>query len=371
MTALLDDPSVLRAPGAGGSFVQGPRSAARFGPRAGGGRAGSGRAGASALARADRCRPRRLRRERRRRRPDGAGAPAQPAARAIAALAETGQLDAVLALIGNLEIDLPAELLAPHFRPLQRRRERARGAARAPVAAGELEGAHRGGGGEGFGRRGVAMDAARAGRAHRPRGARSGDLYDRFVMPSRRAGGAHARAARSRRADAGLAAAFAAWRRTGLCSPQALAELSGLPLPRVAAFILEPQRGRLCRARPPGWLEGRRPARLSRRARRDQNSGRRGWRRPQTVRWCKRSSTNASGSTIPRSPRFGRCCGASPPKRRRRKPRRFAREAAASASGGRLPPILEFSPVNDDSGHAPKLTGPAPLNLSARLDNAA
>ena len=27
----------------------------------------------------------------------------------------------------------------------------------------------------------------------------------------------------------------------GLCSPQALAELSGLPLPRVAAFILEPQ----------------------------------------------------------------------------------------------------------------------------------
>ena len=35
--------------------------------------------------------------------------------RAKAALAETGQFDAVLALIGNLEIDLPAELLRTHF----------------------------------------------------------------------------------------------------------------------------------------------------------------------------------------------------------------------------------------------------------------
>ena len=33
----------------------------------------------------------------------------------------------------------------------------------------------------------------------------------------------------------------------------------------------------------------------------------------------------------------------------------FAREAAASASGGRLPQILDFSPVNDDTGRAPRL----------------
>jgi hypothetical protein len=33
----------------------------------------------------------------------------------------------------------------------------------------------------------------------------------------------------------------------------------------------------------------------------------------------------------------------------------FARDAAASASGGRLPPILEFSAVNDDEDRAPKL----------------
>jgi hypothetical protein len=49
----------------------------------------------------------------------------------------------------------------------------------------------------------------------------------------------------------------------------------------------------------------------------------------------------------------------------------FAREATASSSGGRLPPILDFSPVNDDAGPAPMLTGPAPLNLGAPLDDAA
>jgi hypothetical protein len=33
----------------------------------------------------------------------------------------------------------------------------------------------------------------------------------------------------------------------------------------------------------------------------------------------------------------------------------FARQATTPASGGRLPLVLEFSPVNDDSGQAPKL----------------
>ena len=55
----------------------------------------------------------------------------------------------------------------------------------------------------------------------------------------------------------------------------------------------------------------------------------------------------------------------------RAEPAGFACEAAASSSAGRLPPILDFSPVNDDAGHTPMLTGPAPLNLSATLDNAA
>jgi hypothetical protein len=51
----------------------------------------------------------------------------------------------------------------------------------------------------------------------------------------------------------------------------------------------------------------------------------------------------------------------------------FAREASAPAD--RLPPVLEFSPVNDDSGQGPRLiagfasppTGVAPLELAAPL----
>ena len=69
------------APGAGGSFMPHQRSAAHLDPRAGRRRTGSGRSGASALARADRRRPRRLRQDRRRGRSDGACPQAKPAAR--------------------------------------------------------------------------------------------------------------------------------------------------------------------------------------------------------------------------------------------------------------------------------------------------
>ena len=55
----------------------------------------------------------------------------------------------------------------------------------------------------------------------------------------------------------------------------------------------------------------------------------------------------------------------------------FAREAAASASVGRLPPILEFSSVNDDADRPPKLiadfsrtpVGAPPLELDAPPKN--
>ncbi len=55
----------------------------------------------------------------------------------------------------------------------------------------------------------------------------------------------------------------------------------------------------------------------------------------------------------------------------------FAREATGSASGGRLPRLLDFSPVNDDGGRAPKLIadfsrapiGPPPLELDAPPTN--
>jgi hypothetical protein len=47
----------------------------------------------------------------------------------------------------------------------------------------------------------------------------------------------------------------------------------------------------------------------------------------------------------------------------------FTREAVASASGGRLPQILDFSPVNDDAGDAPLLIADfdSPVNSPAPL----
>src|ERR1700722_13678771 len=88
------------------------------------------------------------------------------------------------------------------------------------------------------------MDGALASRARRSRGARPGDLHDRVVVPSRRAGGAYACATRRWRTHAGLAAAFAAGRRTdsiraysgGTVGPASAPRLRG-----VAAFIPEPQ----------------------------------------------------------------------------------------------------------------------------------
>ena len=286
---------------------------------------------------------------------DGAGAPAKPAASRKSRAGRDRAIRCGSRAHRQSRDRLSSGTAAPHFCPLRRRREPARSAARAPRAAGSLEGAHCGGGGQGSGRRGVAMDGARASRARRPRSARSGDLHDRLVMPSRRAGGAYACAARRWRTHASLAAAFAAWRRTD----SVRAGFGGTVGPADAArrrLYARTAGGRIRRARPPGWPEGRRP--VSPFAPRSPRSKRMPARLAtgSNCRSCKRSSTHASSSTIRRSPRFGRCCGASPPKRRRRKPQSFAREAAASASSGRLPPLLEFSPVNDDSGHAPKLT---------------
>ena len=132
---------------------------------------------------------------------------------AIAALAETGQFDAVLALIGNAEIDIPPEALSRIFarfsgEPTVHEALLERPSLPASLRARIVVALARDLSAEAF-----AVDAARAGRTHRPRGARSGGLSDRRVLPSRRADGACARAARSRRADAGPAPAFAAWRR--------------------------------------------------------------------------------------------------------------------------------------------------------------
>ena len=163
------------------------------------------------------------------------------------------------------------------------------------------------------------MDGALASRARRPRGARSGDLHDRLVMrPDERA-----ELTRALRAAGALTPALLL--RSLLGGERSLSPRSGGTVGPAAAARrrLYPRAagGRLRRARPPGWPQGRRPACLSRRARRDQSSGAPRVATGSNCRWCKRSSTLASCSTILRSPRFGRSCGASPPKRRRRKRR--------------------------------------------------
>ena len=157
--------------------------------------------------------------ERRRRRPDGAGAPAVPAAsrksragrdrtirrgsRAHRQSRDRSSGETAAAAF------LPASATTPSLRDALLERPALPAALRARIVVAAAKD--------------LAVEASQwmsrlASRARRPRGARSGDLHDRLVMPPRRAGGAYARAARSRRAHAGLAAAFAAWRRTGLCS---------------------------------------------------------------------------------------------------------------------------------------------------------
>src|SRR6202051_757325 len=64
---------------------------------------------------------------------------------------------------------------------------------------------------------------------------------------------------------------------------QALAQLAGPPAPALPPLYPRAAGGRLRRARPPGWPEGRRHARLSRRARRNQNADWRAGRRAQTA----------------------------------------------------------------------------------------
>ena len=150
----------------------------------------------------------------------------------------------------------------------------------------------------------------------------------------------------------------------------AMAELSGLPPPRVAAFVVEPHgEGFAALARRAGLKNGLLPA--FRAALATIKTHGEGIGTGSDFRSCKRLSTIASGAKIPRSPRFSRCSGVSPPKRRRRKPRasRARRRPRLRAVGCRR--YWTFLPSNDDAGDAPMLTGPAPFNLSAPLDDAA
>ena len=233
---------------------------------------------------------------------------------AIAALAETAQREALLALDRQSRGRARRRRADPHIRAFRRRPRGARGAARASGAAAGLEGADRCGDGEGSQRRGVAVAASRPRRTCRPRGARSGDLFDRLGVPGRRASGSRAFASRMRGADAGLAFALAARRRPGAVRRRAGGIVRSSDVAR-GRLLSCPARGRLRGARPQGGPERPSHARLRCRARRAQDLRRRARRRAQAAAGARQSSTNANGAAIRRWPRSWRCFGASPPRR--------------------------------------------------------
>jgi hypothetical protein len=155
----------------------------------------------------------------------------------------------------------------------------------------------------------------------------------------------------------------------------ALAELSRQPLPRVAAFMLEPRgEGFAALARRAGVRSGVLSAFRAALAAVKTHAGEPGdgLKLPlvkKVIDECEELDDPALAKVLALLWRFAAEAA-------KAEAARFAREAA-STSVGRLPPLLEFSPVNDDSGHAPKLTadfgwpptGAAMLELAAPAAN--
>ena len=201
--------------------------------------------------------------------------------RATAALVEIGQRDAVLALIGNAESDLSADLLHriltrfgedTSLREALLERPALPASVRARIAVAAAKD--------------LAVEASewmapeRAQRIAREARDQALCTIASSCRPDERA-----ELTRTLRATGSLTPALlhevAAWRRTG----SVRRGFGGIVGPAAAARRrLHPRAAgrRLRRARPPRRPEERRFARLSRRARRDQDSCRRAWRRAQT-----------------------------------------------------------------------------------------
>jgi uncharacterized protein (DUF2336 family) len=294
---------------------------------------------------------------------------------AAAALAEVGRLDAVLALIANLDIDLPAELLhgvLTRFNDDARVREAlleraflpASLRARIAVAAAKD----------------LAVEASqwmapeRAERVAREARDQAICTIASSCHPDERAefaralrgSGALTPALLLRSLLGGRADLFAA----------SMAELSGLPPPRVAAFILEPQgQGFAALARRAGLKDGVLPAFRFALAAIKAHVGESGGELKlklvqKVIDECERRNDPALTKVLALLWHFAAEAA-------KAEAASFTREAAGSASSGRLPPILDFSPVNDDEGQAPKLladfsrapAGAPPLELDPLAAN--
>ncbi len=294
---------------------------------------------------------------------------------ATAALVEIGQRDAILALIGNLEVDLPAELLhriLSRFNDdgslrdalLERPSLPASLRARIAVAAAKD----------------LAVEASEwMPREQAERIAREARDQALCTIASSCRPDERAELTRTLRAAGSLTPALLLRSLLGggwALFADALAELSALPLPRVAAFILEPQgEGFAALARRAGLKSGVLPAFRAALAAIKVHAGEIGDGLKlslvqKVIDECEKRDDPALAKVRALLWRFAAEAA-------RTEAASFAREAAASASGGRLPQILDFSPVNDDAGQAPKLiadfakppTSGPPLELSAPSAN--
>jgi uncharacterized protein (DUF2336 family) len=272
---------------------------------------------------------------------------------ATAALVESGRLEAVLALIANPEIDLPAESLSRIFALYSDDASVREALLERPFLPPSLRAC-------------IAVAAAK-------------DLAVETSrwMPRERA----ERVAREAR-DQAICSIFSscahdertelthALREAGALTPAlllrsllcgardlfagALAELSGLPPPRVAAFILEPHgEGFAALAHKAGLKSGILPAFhaalvIAKTHAVEAGGGLRLSLVQRVIDECERRDNPALSKVLALLWRFAAEAA-------RTEAAEFAREAAASASPGRLPRILDFSPVNDEAGEAPML----------------
>ena len=295
--------------------------------------------------------------------------------RATAALAEIGQRDAVIALIGNVEIDLSADLLHhiltrfgddTSLREALLERPALPASVRARIAVAAAKD--------------LAVEASewmapeRAQRIAREARDQALCTIASSCRPDERA-----ELTRTLRATGSLTPALLMRSLLGgerALFAEALAELSGLPLPRVAGFILEPRgEGFAALAHRAGLKSGILPAFCAALAAIKTHVGELGDGLKlklvqKVIDECEQRNDPALTKVRALLWRFAAEAA-------KAEAATFAREAAASASGGRLPQILDFSPVNDDVDQARQLivdlgwspTGAPLLELAAPAPN--
>jgi uncharacterized protein (DUF2336 family) len=295
--------------------------------------------------------------------------------RAKTALAETGHRDAVVALIGNRDIDCPAELLGRIFdrfgddaalREALLDRPSLPAALRVRIVVAAAKD--------------LAVEAsqwmapARAERVAREARDQAICSIAASCRPDERAeltGGLRAAGSLT---PALLMRSLLGGERALLT--HALADLSGQPLPRVAAFILEPNgEGFAALARRAGLKNGVLTAFRAALAAIKTHGGEPGGGLKlslvqKVIDECERVDDPALVKVRALLWRFAAEAA-------KAEAAQFTREATAPTSFGRLPLLLNFSPVNDDSGQAPKLiadfgwppTGAPALELAAPSGN--